>query len=675
MQQLSLISKLPSAKQLLYAGIIFASMIVSLAGFQTSNAADLSQFKAGRIIDDSVLSDKGSLSANEIQSFLNSKVTNCDTNGTQTSEYGGGTRAQWGAAKYGQSTFTCIKDYSEGGKSAAQIIYDTAQEFQISPKVLIVLLQKEQALITDTWPLNIQYRSATGYGCPDTAPCDSQYYGLTNQLRWSARMFRAILNNSPTWYTPYLTGNNYIQYNPTASCGGSTVYIENRATQAMYNYTPYQPNQGALAAGYGTASCGAYGNRNFWLYYNDWFGSTYAPSYRWEPSTQAAYTDSSLSTPIDLNNLTPDSQKRIYVVLRAKNAGTSTWYKNAINLGTSQQQNRISGIYDQTWLSPSRTATLSENQVAPGDYGTFKFWINRPPSAGTIKEYFNVVAEGVTWLNDMGQHFTFNTQPPKYSWSSEGQTAFTDSSKQSNLNYNQIVAGDRAYMVVRAKNTGNVTWSKESINFATIGPNNRQSTVASPEWFSPNRAATLKEVTVAPGATGTFEFWVDFSKAGTFREYFSPVAEGIAWMNDIGFYYEYTVKPAVYKWEPAGQSAYLDATKAQAIDTKDLVAGQRIYLQIRAKNAGNVIWYKNNLNLATAGPQNRLSSYQDSTWYSVNRPASITENTVKPGDIGTFEFWVKVPAVNGTRREYFNLVSEYNAWFNDLGLYYDFKTI
>ncbi len=23
-----------------------------------------------------------------------------------------------------------------------------------------------------------QYRSATGYGCPDTAPCDSKYYGL-----------------------------------------------------------------------------------------------------------------------------------------------------------------------------------------------------------------------------------------------------------------------------------------------------------------------------------------------------------------------------------------------------------------------------------------------------------------------------------------------------------------
>jgi hypothetical protein len=87
-------------------------------------------------------------------------------------------------------------------------------------------------------------------------------------------MFHAIMTASPTWYTPYILGNNYIQYNPSSSCGGSTVNIQNRATQALYNYTPYQPNQGALNAGWGTASCGSYGNRNFYLYFVKWFGST-----------------------------------------------------------------------------------------------------------------------------------------------------------------------------------------------------------------------------------------------------------------------------------------------------------------------------------------------------------------------------------------------------------------
>ena len=255
---------------------VIVSLLLSVTALNRSASADISNWSAGRIIDDTVFTNKSSMNTAQIQAFLNSKVITCDTYGTQTSEFGGGTRAQWAAARGYSPPFTCLKDFSEGGKSSAQIIYDAAQEFSINPQVLIVLLQKEQSLVTDTWPIpgSSQYRTATGYGCPDTAACDSQYFGLTNQVRWSARMFRAIMNASPTWYTPYILGNNFIQYSPNSSCGGTTVNIQNRSTQALYNYTPYQPNPGALAAGWGQAPCGAYGNRNFYLYFTDWFGST-----------------------------------------------------------------------------------------------------------------------------------------------------------------------------------------------------------------------------------------------------------------------------------------------------------------------------------------------------------------------------------------------------------------
>lgn len=59
------------------------------------------------------------------------------------------------------------------------------------------------------------------------------------------------------------------------SSGGTNVSIENLATAGLYNYTPYQPNQSALNNLYGSGdSCGAYGNRNFWRLFNDWFGPT-----------------------------------------------------------------------------------------------------------------------------------------------------------------------------------------------------------------------------------------------------------------------------------------------------------------------------------------------------------------------------------------------------------------
>ncbi|HEY0965731.1 MAG TPA: hypothetical protein VGE13_04615 [Candidatus Saccharimonadales bacterium] len=315
--------------------------LVGLSFFATAPTANaaVSGWKAGNIMTDAVMSDKTTMSVSEIQAFLNKQVA-CDTNGIETSELGGGTRAQYGAANGFAAPFICLESYYEsptstytakftykdkagvtktkyftytannyykitgfkvtyvggdykkgiarvkpitanvnkvkpsGAKSAASLIYSAAQEFSINPQVLIVLLQKEQSLVTDEWPAPIQYYSATGYGCPDTAPCDPDYANFRNQIRAAARMFRAILNNSSTWYTPYVLGQNYIQYSPNSSCGGSTVNIENRATQALYNYTPYQPNKAALDAGWGSAPCGAYGNRNFYLYFTSWFGST-----------------------------------------------------------------------------------------------------------------------------------------------------------------------------------------------------------------------------------------------------------------------------------------------------------------------------------------------------------------------------------------------------------------
>jgi hypothetical protein len=230
--------------------IAFSSVII-FSPF--GKAANLQDFKAGRIIDDGIFTNSGSMTAAQIQNFLSAKGSNCND---------------------GQAP--CLKHYYEGGRVAAQIIFDTAQEFQINPQVFIVLLQKEVGLITATSPANWQYRTATGYGCPDTAACDSQYYGFTNQLRNAGKMYRAIMNNSPTWYTPYFVGDNKVYYHPDLGrCGSSTVRIENRATVALYSYTPYQPNSASLNAGYGTGdSCSAYGNRNFFSYFTDWFGST-----------------------------------------------------------------------------------------------------------------------------------------------------------------------------------------------------------------------------------------------------------------------------------------------------------------------------------------------------------------------------------------------------------------
>lgn len=292
-----------------------------------SSALSGNEFNPSRIIDDGVFYNGETMDVSQIQVFLDAKLMSCDTNGSASYSYyynssngevnndndkwDGDVWTTTSRATYGQrlenwrgatgqeslgsvAPYTCLKDYRQntnykGGesglcsaieaktnRSAAQIIDDVARACHISQKVIIVMLQKEQGLVTDDWPWGIQYRSAMGYGCPDTAACDSEYYGFFNQVYNAARQFQRYKADPNNWnHVPFMT--NQVLYQANApSCGSRSVYIENYATAGLYNYTPYTPNQAALDNLYGMGDgCSAYGNRNFWRYYNDWFGSTY----------------------------------------------------------------------------------------------------------------------------------------------------------------------------------------------------------------------------------------------------------------------------------------------------------------------------------------------------------------------------------------------------------------
>ena len=263
--------------KVLFLFIFVATFTFLALKLPNESSAARGEFKAGNIISDYMMSKSDSMTVAEIDAFLHEKG-NCNNTNTYM--------ASWYPSVHYHiegDHYVCLADerFADGtlfgdlipegtaSKTAAEIIYEVAQEYTINPQVLIVLLEKEQGLISDSWPNSLQYRSATGYGCPDTSACDSKYYGFKNQLKNAAALFRTVLNGG---WTNYPVGENWIYYNPNRDCGGSTVNIENLATSALYRYTPYQPNEASLSVGYGTAYCGAYGNRNFFYLFSDWFG-------------------------------------------------------------------------------------------------------------------------------------------------------------------------------------------------------------------------------------------------------------------------------------------------------------------------------------------------------------------------------------------------------------------
>ncbi len=236
----------------------------TLIPVSNSNAAILDAFNPENIIDDSVFTDNKSMSAADIQNFLNSKNSVCLKNLQVLGLYDDN-RDGLGDEPYGKGKNIKV--------SAATLIKQAADLYDISPKVIMVTLQKEQGLITRTDCPQWRYNTALGYGCPDSAPCDDSAYGFTRQVDYGVWHFKGFFNDTYP-VPPTVPGSKFIAYNPDGSCGGKTINIRNRATAALYSYTPYQPNKAALAAGLGEATCGAYGNRNFFYYFTSWFGTT-----------------------------------------------------------------------------------------------------------------------------------------------------------------------------------------------------------------------------------------------------------------------------------------------------------------------------------------------------------------------------------------------------------------
>jgi hypothetical protein len=236
-------------------------------GYQSS--ADLTQFNPGNIISDEVFFFGRALSESQIQSFIDSQGATCVT----------GSDGSPCLKVYRQDTTSRPADAQCGGyvgapqERAATIIAKVAASCNISPKVLLVMLQKERGLIRASGSgLDAgDYRIAMGYGCPDGAPCDADYFGFQNQVYKAAWQMQRYAHNPGNY--AYRAGQTVnIQWSPDATCGSGPVYIANQATAGLYIYTPYQPNAGALNGH--PDGCSAYGNRNFWSYFTDWFIST-----------------------------------------------------------------------------------------------------------------------------------------------------------------------------------------------------------------------------------------------------------------------------------------------------------------------------------------------------------------------------------------------------------------
>lgn len=231
----------------------------------------------------------------------------------------------------------------------------------------------------------------------------------------------------------------------------------------------------------------------------------------------------------------PGEERSVWVEFT--NIGDALWKKtgiNAVHLATMRDNDRISQFYDSSsWISPNRIEMYGDENVEPGEVVRFEFDVRAPNQIGLYREYFGLVSEGKTWMNDMGVFWEFEvTNDSVY------QAVWHD---QSDFVYTTV--GNEEESWIEFLNTGTATWQKignNAVHLGTSRPQDRSSYVYDDTWLTSNRIE-MDQTTVSPGEVGRFSFNVQPSRSGVFIEYFQPVVENLKWLQDWGVYLQYSV--------------------------------------------------------------------------------------------------------------------------------------
>ena len=519
--------------------------ILGVWGLGNGSAKAATTYLSYDLINNSVFINSSIMSQSSIQSFLNDKNSYLRNHSYQEVCSNNYMKAHY--AHCGQTVL------------ASYIIRDAAVAYNLSPRVIMATMQKEESLITAQNPTSSQINFAMGYACPDSGGCGA-VSGFFNQVDWGTWQLRlnyARSNGDNSWlgtdsYVGYACPNATAYYSTGLYPGRSvtfyddygtaytTITLANAATASMYCYTPHV---------YPGSSREYYSGSYWFVYYYDlWWGSTI---YSWSADLSASndqqfyntQTDCQNNTnPITLSGMTFRTGQQYWVKITATNTGSQTWSNTFVKIGTASPANHTGIFNDGSWASSNRPAYLSTSSVPPNSTGVFNcFSITAEQMIdGAYSEHYQLVAEGKTsgWMQDNAS-FTLGMQVSNpYNGLLTELKTFRDSTYTMPVDHSVMTYGQKIYISLKAKNIGSQTWSTSFTKVGTKNPNDRTSSFYDSSWPATNRPALLQESSVAPGQTGTFKFVLNApSTAGIYSEAFGLVAEGqtSGWMPEPEF--------------------------------------------------------------------------------------------------------------------------------------------
>jgi hypothetical protein len=563
--------------------VVVIGLTVSLVSPHRASA----QYVESNLIDNNLFLDAASMSQQGVQNFLQAR---------------GGYIAN----------YTTWSGRDNATVYASQIIWEAAQDYGISPKVILATLQKEESLVTDPSPYSSQLEFAMGYGCGDSSGC-AGYSGFFNQVdnaTWQLRLNYERANGNTTWWRPtlgYACGGSTQYYSTGLYVGRTvtfyddhgtpykTILMNNAATASLYCYTPHA-YPGSAAEFYS-------GSYNFVTMYEQWFGST-------QPSVEVATQLYISALPQGMYTNTP-----VTVAFSLYNNTGSAVNVGSMSVAVRDQNNGNHDYALKAMTVPAHgVATYTDSQVFPSA-GTYHFWItnfNNGAWSDTSPTSSSI---------DNARTFTMNVLP------------MPTISVQPTSNVTDMRQGKSAQMSFTVTNTS----SSSSINagsmaLAVRAPNGANADLPLIPVTIPAGGSYTYNQTLQPQMTGTYTAWVtDTTNNGaTWNETNFP-ANGSGVQRKVTF--------------NVGSSPTL--TQGPTLSIASPRVGQTVATSFKVKNYGDGAVNLGTIGMAIRDPNGRNVDSGSAT-VSVNGGTeyTFTANTAFQTP-GTYTAWVADTRDNG----------------------------
>ncbi|MFC1731710.1 N-acetylmuramoyl-L-alanine amidase [candidate division KSB1 bacterium] len=240
------------------------------------------------------------------------------------------------------------------------------------------------------------------------------------------------------------------------------------------------------------------------------------------------------------------------------------------------------------------------------------------------------------------------------------QTLDYDAEPLSSVDTIVLPPNQRTQLTLRFKNIGKKTWDRNT--WMHVALNNKENARVVPVIEDKSFvAADMRESSVAPGQTATFEVELESGYfAGNYTFEVAPVVNGRYKVSRAAVFIPLQIEGPSFDYQVVKQD----------LPSGIIFQGQKIEASIKLKNTGNVKWVNYGdrpIRIGTEGPRDRNSSLIKK---DASRLAYLLESEVEPGDTGTFIFNLEAPSsFEGLIKERFTPVIENVSWleYKNLG--------